>query len=415
MTTGRFKDCTRALATSFDAVDALPESLEETDFFELVGTEDVQALDYFAIPVGTETIPLPENTATLEDFEDSAIVLVRMRSMTGDKFYVDIIAGEVVMEGKMPAGTMALAFDAPVQLIQVKAVKIEDMQREGKVDAYGDRMGVASREGASQRGVASNKRGRSGTGGSGGEKGGSDGEDEDRDRDSSALHAGHAEWGMRKALRLKSLLVVKGGDGKDQAMAAALRGEFDAFNYGKLSILSFLPAGASKAGMWEKGVRSEDGLAAIASGLRNHDTWLQVASCEEYEGASAELATSLTQDVDVWSATDNVLVLFIVMHMIAAFYNELRKSKNSVTFPEVFATTGKETAALFKKFVGRLLVGAKAQDVGMNFTAHPHNVFYDEVRGAFHHMQLPKPGGGAAPATPTPPAGLSRSAKKRAK
>jgi hypothetical protein len=104
-----------------------------------------------------------------------------------------------------------------------------------------------------------------------------------------------------------------------------------------------------------------------------------------------------------------------VMHMIAAFYNELRKSKNSMTFPEVFATTGKETAALFKKFVGRLLVGAKAQDVGMNFTAHPHNVFYDEVRGAFHHMQLPKPGEDAAPATPTSPAGLSRSGKKRAK
>ncbi|KAJ1417340.1 hypothetical protein B484DRAFT_400865, partial [Ochromonadaceae sp. CCMP2298] len=231
--------------------------------------------------------------------------------------------------------------------------------------------------------------------------------------DASALRVGQAEWGFRKALRLKSLLVVTGGDGKDQALAAALRGEFDTYNYSKLSILSFLPAGASKAGMWAKGVRSEDALAAIASSLRNHDTWLQVVSCEGYEGASADLATSLTQDVDVWSATDNVLVLFIVMHMIAAFYNELRKNKNSVTFPEVLATTGGETAGLFKKFVGRLLVGAKAQDATMNFTPHPHNVFYDEVRGAFHHMQLSKPGGGEEPATTVPHVGLTRSARKR--
>ncbi|KAJ1379277.1 hypothetical protein B484DRAFT_37132, partial [Ochromonadaceae sp. CCMP2298] len=206
--------------------------------------------------------------------------------------------------------------------------------------------------------------------------------------DSSALREGHAEWGMRKALRLTSLVVVLGGSGKDQAMAAALRGEFSAFDYSKLSILSFVTAGASKAAMWTKGTRSEEALGVIASGLRNLDTWMQGTSCEEYEGASAELATSLTQDVDVWSATDNVLVLFIVSHMLAAFYTELRKSKNSVTFPEVFATTGKDTAELYRKFVGRLLEGARTQDAKMNFSPRPHNVFYDEMRGAHQHISL---------------------------
>ncbi|KAJ1425185.1 hypothetical protein B484DRAFT_398023 [Ochromonadaceae sp. CCMP2298] len=292
---------TGALNDVFTYVDVLDGTVQESRDLELVPTD--------------------------EELGDSKIVHVRLMIIREDMFYADIVYGESLLADVLPAGTLALAFEAPVQLLGVKGGHLQQLADEGVIDEAGNRVNCGSSSKASPRAAASKsgvggKRGRSGEGrGSGGE-----GEDS---RDATALHEGHAEWGLRKAMRLKSLQVVLGGSGKDQAIAAALRGEFSAFNYGKLSILSFVPAGAAKENMWAKGVRSDKGLEVIASGLRNLDTWMQGVSCEDYEGASAELATSLTEDVEVWSATDNVLVLFLAMHMLAAFHTELRKEKYS--------------------------------------------------------------------------------------
>eukprot|EP00601_Ochromonadales_sp_CCMP2298_P031534 CAMPEP_0173337244 /NCGR_PEP_ID=MMETSP1144-20121109/7043_1 /TAXON_ID=483371 /ORGANISM="non described non described, Strain CCMP2298" /LENGTH=171 /DNA_ID=CAMNT_0014282703 /DNA_START=685 /DNA_END=1196 /DNA_ORIENTATION=+ len=143
LTTGRFREGTRALGTLFDYVDALPGSLAESDRFELVGTDNVEVGDYFALPVGTETTPLPEDDVTLEELESSKIVLLRLRIAEDDKFFVDIICGEALLAELVPAGTMALAFDAPEQVISVKDTMIEHLMRAGHIDADGDRMGGA--------------------------------------------------------------------------------------------------------------------------------------------------------------------------------------------------------------------------------------------------------------------------------
>jgi hypothetical protein len=151
--------------------------------------------------------------------------------------------------------------------------------------------------------------------------------------DSSVLRPGHAEYGMRKALRVKTLSVVTGGFAEGSAMATALRGQFDAYDYSCLSILSFLPEKESTADMWVKGKRSEGARAVLAAGARNHDSWLQVLSCEDFEGASAVLAGSLTQDADVWAKIDNVMILANLSRMFASFYSELRLGEFSTTFP----------------------------------------------------------------------------------
>jgi hypothetical protein len=174
------------------------------------------------------------------------------------------------------------------------------------------------------------------------------------------------------------------------AMMEALRGQFDTYDYSVLSLLSYIGGEASQPGKWLKGARTEGAMAVIAAGLRNHDTWLQMLSCEEFEGVSTELASSLTQDMDVWSATDNVLILFNIMRMVAAFYGELRMCEYSTVFPTVKATTGKECAALYAMHLKRLLEGAKGKVEAQGWTSHPHFPFYDEVSGAFNHIIFKK-------------------------
>jgi uncharacterized membrane protein YgcG len=214
--------------------------------------------------------------------------------------------------------------------------------------------------------------------------------------DSSALVVGGVRYEMRKALRVSVLGVLTGGWEDGSTMRAALQGHFSAYDFSVLSLLSFLTEkeALDAKGLWGKGVRCDTGRGAIASALRNLDTWLQLISCEGFEGASAELADSLTRDVEVWSAYDNVLIFVNIQRMLATFFGDLRRSKNSTVFTTVKVTTGPEGAILYKQHISRTLNGAKGQIVKQGWTFHPHFELYDEVRGAFKNLQFEKGGAG---------------------
>ncbi|KAJ1379279.1 hypothetical protein B484DRAFT_441058, partial [Ochromonadaceae sp. CCMP2298] len=133
MSTGRFRQSTGALADVFTYVDALAGTVQESRDLTLVPTDDVGEGEYFALPVATAEQALPTDVTHLQELGDSKMVLIRLMIIREDVFYADIIYGESLLPDALPAGTLALAFEAPVQLLGVKDGHLQQLTDEGVI------------------------------------------------------------------------------------------------------------------------------------------------------------------------------------------------------------------------------------------------------------------------------------------